>query len=250
MIASLMMYARPELEGAHNRYWALIRAALADRGIDSPAYLSNDAPEFEVWRAPDLVLSQTCGMPYRLFLHDQVSLIGTPDYNVEGCPAGYYNSVIVVRADDDRKDVRDFQNARFIYNQDTSQSGFGAPCALASSLGFWFRDRSQSGGHRASARAVAGGSADIAALDAVTWQLIRRYDAFAARLRVLSVTSPTPGLPYISAASAPVAEIRNAVSEAIAALTPQDRADLCLQSLVNIPKDAYLAVPNPPADAA
>ena len=77
MIASLMMYARPELEAPHARYWQAIRAALAARGIAAPAALSNDAPEFEVWEDPALVLSQTCGMPYRTRLHGRVTLVGT-----------------------------------------------------------------------------------------------------------------------------------------------------------------------------
>jgi hypothetical protein len=96
MIASLMMYARPELDPALGRYWQLIRRALAERGIDAPPALSNDAEEFAVWEAPDLVLSQTCGMPYRLRLHGSVSLIGTPDFGIEGCDPGYYRSAVVV----------------------------------------------------------------------------------------------------------------------------------------------------------
>jgi hypothetical protein len=48
MIASLMMYRRPELDAAHDRYWALIRSNLAEAGIDSPDTLSQDADEFFV----------------------------------------------------------------------------------------------------------------------------------------------------------------------------------------------------------
>ena len=179
MIASLMMYARPELEAAHRRYWALIRDALAARGIDAPETLSNDIEEFAVWEAPDLILSQTCGMPYRLSLHGKVQLVGTPDFGVEGCPPGYYRSAIVVRADDARLDLAAFRDARFAYNQTISQSGYAAPYAVAQRHGFWFANREQSGGHIKSAKAVAEGHADIAAIDAVTWRLIERYDDFA-----------------------------------------------------------------------
>ena len=247
MIASLMMYARPELEAAHKRYWTLIRTELDKRGIASPAALSNDTPEFEVWRAPDLVLSQTCGMPYRLFLKDDVALIGTPDFGVPGCPPGHYNSAIIVRADDTRSNLAAFQDARFIYNQDISQSGFAAIYAHVKPLGFWFANRSPSGGHRLSAQAVAEGRADIAAIDAVTWRLIERYDAFAQDLRVLEWTEPTPGLPYIAAEGVDTRAYFDAIKVAIAGLSDQDRDALGLRDLIAIPKEAYLNIPNPPS---
>ena len=129
MIASLMMYLRPETAEAHARYWALICEELAARGIAAPETLNNKAEESTVWNAPDLTLSQTCGMPYRLWLHDHVTLIGTPDFGVEGCPPGYYNSVFVVRANDPRETIADFRRARFAYNQSFSQSGYAAPYA-------------------------------------------------------------------------------------------------------------------------
>lgn len=250
MRASLMMYARPELDAAHTRYWALIRGALATRGIDAPATLSNDADEFEVWNDPGLVLSQTCGMPYRTWLHDKVTLIGTPDFGVPDCPPGYYNSAIVVRADDTRGALAEFADARFTYNQTFSQSGYAAPYAQTKPLGFWFDDRAQSHGHVNSARAVADGRADIAALDTVSWRLIARYEPFAARLRVLEFTVPTPGLPYIAAARADQVATFEAVNEAIARLDKVDRNALGINGLVAISKLDYLGVANPPDSAS
>lgn len=104
----------------------------------------------------------------------------------------------------------------------------------------------QSGGHVASARAVAEGRADWAALDAVTWRLIGQHDAaLAAQLQVVGRTAPTPGLPYVTAAGRDPAPIRAAITEAIAALRPEDRAALGLRGLVQIPAEAYLALPVP-----
>ena len=249
MIASLMMYARPELAGATARYWALIRRGLAARGIDSPETLAQEAEEFSVWRDPGLVLSQTCGMPYRLLLRDTVTLVGTPDFGVQGCPPGHYRSVFVVRADDPRGKVDDFRAARFAYNMPISQSGWAAPWAHLAARGWWFEDQVQSHAHRASARMVAEGEADIAALDAVTWRLIARHDEFATGLRVIEETAPTPGLPYIAGPKADADATFAAVAEAIAALTPDDRDVLGLRGIVRIPPEAYLAIPNPPPEA-
>lgn len=248
MIASLMMYARPELEAAHGRYWASIRTELTQRGIESPENLSNDTDAFVVWRDPDLVLSQTCGMPYRTHLHADVALIGTPDFGLEGCPAGYYRSPIVVRSNDTRTEMTEFAQARFAYNGTGSQSGFAAIYNMVKPMGFWFTDRVQSGGHLASAQMVAQGNADIAALDGVTWRLIQRYEPWASDLKVLGWTEPTPGLPYIAAKKADAQKTFDAVKAAIDGLSVDDRDTLGIQDLIPISHADYMAVPNPPAE--
>ncbi|MGJ8545699.1 MAG: phosphate/phosphite/phosphonate ABC transporter substrate-binding protein [Sulfitobacter sp.] len=249
MTASLMMYAHPALAGPNARYWAGIRAALAQRGIDSPERLANDAPEFAVWQDPDLVLSQTCGMPYRLWLHSKVQLVGTPDFGIKGLPPGFYASPIVVRADDPRTVLEDFRDGCFTFNQTYSQSGWAAIHTHLAPHGWWFENRSQSHGHFHSARAVAEGRADIAALDAVSWRIMREHESFSGKLRVLEWTSPTPGLPYITGPSQDVTLIRAAVSEAIDGLLPPDKTALRIKGLVQIPKQDYLAIPNPPRSA-
>ncbi len=249
MIANLMMYARPQLDEAHQRYWALIRASLCDAGINAPENLSQDAEEFAVWRHPELVLSQTCGMPYRTWLHDQVTLVGTPDYGLDGCPPGYYRSALVVRADDRRSDLAAFQDAVFAYNQTFSQSGYAAPYWHLEPHGFWFENRVQTHGHLKSAHAVSEGRADIAALDAVSWRLMSAHENFASELRVLDWTQPTPGLPLITAQGNDAAAIFEAVQSGIERLDPSDREAFGLRGLVRIPKESYLAVPNPPEHA-
>lgn len=246
MIASLMMYRRPQLDEAHEHYWQLIRQNLHLAGIDSPSHLSQDAEEFYVWKHPELVLSQTCGMPYRIWLHARVQLVGTPDFGVEGCPPGYYRSALVIRADDQRKRLDDFQNAVFAYNQTFSQSGYAAPYWHLKPYGFWFENRLHTQQHLLSALAVAEGRADIAALDAVSWRLMSEHDAFANSLRILEWTEPTPGLPLITAKGKTAETIYDAVKSAIEQLGESDRRLLGLRGIVRINKDQYTAIPNPP----
>lgn len=245
MIASLMMYQRPQLADAHDNYWTLIRKNLLAAGIDSPPSLSQQADEMSVWTDPELVLSQTCGLPYRTQLHHRVSLIGTPDFGIEGCAPGYYRSAIVVRRSDRRTRLSDFRDAVFAYNQTGSQSGYAAPCWHVGAHGFWFENRQATGGHLNSARAVAEGRADLAALDAVSWRLMQTYKPFCGELKVLDWTTPTPGLPYISAANANQPAMFQAVRQAIRDLTGEDRCALGLRDLVYIGKHSYLAVPTP-----
>lgn len=246
MIASLMMYARPELAQANQNFWVLIRDELSRVNIFSPENLSQTADEFLVWEHPELVLSQTCGMPYRLRLHQQVALVGTLDYGLADCPAGYYRSALIVPKNDPRDTIQAFRTATFAYNQTISQSGFAAPYFHVTPHGFWFKNTLQTGQHHLSALAVAQGDADIASIDAVTWRLLQKYEPFAENLRVLEWTTPTPGLPLITAKSQNAKSIFDAVTVAIKNLSKTDRDLLGICGIQQIPKADYLAIPNPP----
>lgn len=247
MIASLGMYDRAETAAANDRLWAGIRDGLRARGIAAPEALTRgDGAYWPAWQAPDLVLSQTCGFPYRARLHGQVTLIGTPDYSLPDCPPGHYRSVFVVRADDPRG-LADFDGLPMAYNEALSQSGWAAPQNHAAAIGLRLRAGLCTGGHRLSALAVAEGRADLAALDAVTWEMLRRWEPAATRLRVVEATAPTPGLPYIAAPGADAGAAFAAVAGAIAGLSAEDRDTLLLRGLVRIAPEAYLAVPTPAA---
>jgi ABC-type phosphate/phosphonate transport system substrate-binding protein len=245
MIANLMMYQRPQLVEAHEQFWTLIRKNLSSAGMDSPEKLSQNAEEFFTWKHPALVISQTCGMPYRTWLHDKVELVGTPDYGLDGCPDGYYRSAIIVRADDLRTDISAFRDGVFAYNQTFSQSGFAAPYWHLNPKGFWFQNRHHTEQHLESARAVSTGRADIASIDAVTWRNIEKYEPFAAELRVLEWTSPTPGLPLITAMGNDADLILNALRCAFDDLDEHFVSQLGIKSIVKIPKEAYLKIRNP-----
>jgi ABC-type phosphate/phosphonate transport system substrate-binding protein len=250
MIASLGMYDFGAATAANDRLWALIRDGLRSAGHPAPdALIRGEAAFWPAWESPDLVLSQTCGYPFRAKLHDKVTYIGTPDYGVEGAPPGFYRSVFVARKADSRRTLVDFGGARFAYNEALSQSGWAAPQTHAASLGLHLPPYVQTGGHRSSARAVAEGRADIAALDAVTWSLMQDQDTVVAALRVVGLTSPTPALPYIAATGADADMTFSVIETAIDALSQKDREALRLKGLVRIPLNAYLAVPNPPAPA-
>ncbi|MDT8856615.1 PhnD/SsuA/transferrin family substrate-binding protein [Paracoccaceae bacterium Fryx2] len=252
MIASLPMYDFGTTVAANDRLWAAIRDGLRAAGNAAPEALSRGADDlFAHWLAPDLVLSQTCGLPYRARLHGHVTLIGTPDFAVEGCPPGHYRSLFIARAADPRAALADFDGAAFAYNDAGSQSGWAAPQAHAAGLGLHLRPALRTGGHRLSAQAVAAGKADLAAIDAVTWRLLTRDDpALCAALRVVGMTAPSPGLPYVSARGADTALIFDIIATAIAGLAPGDRETLGLRGLVAIPAAEYLSVPTPPAPEA
>lgn len=248
MIASLPMYDLPDCRAANDRYWVLIRDGLRERGIATPDTLMRGIPDLLAhWQQRNLVMSQTCGFPFRAVLHGKVALIGTPDFGLEGCPPGYYQSIFMVRKDDDREGLTAFKEARFAYNDALSQSGWAAPQHHAAGLGFQFTSTLHSGAHAASAHAVLEGKADIAAVDAMTWRLLQRNDASMAGLREIARTEPTPGLPYIAALGANHKGLFEAIAAAISALSPADRDTLGLRRILYIPAVAYQAIPTPAA---
>lgn len=250
MIASLGMYDRAETAAANDRYWALICQELRARGTSAPEALTRgDGAYWPAWQAEDLVLSQTCGLPYRARLHQDVTLIGTPDFGVEGCAPGFYHSVFVARKSDTRDDLAAFSGADFAYNDALSQSGWAAPKLWADSSGFQLRPCLETGSHLLSAKAVLDETADFAAVDAVSWSMMLDHDAWSGDLKVIGRTPTSPGLPYIAARGADADTTFAAVAAAIAALAPSDRATLRLRGLQKISPERYLAVPIPEAPA-
>ncbi len=167
-------------------------------------------------------------------LQNNVSLIGTPDYGLIKHKPGWYNSVIVVQQDDPRTDLREFSTATFAFNSTDSQSGCHAMMfAIHESLGNrrLFTQCVRTGSHANSVEAIASGECDIAAIDAMSWRLLKRYEPKTKMLRQLTSTSPTPGLPYITAATNKISELTNATESAIAALANTDKLTLELQGL-------------------
>lgn len=242
MIATLPMYDRPETRDAQDRFWDLIRRHLEE----APEALLRD--DFH-WLAPELVLSQTCSLPYRTALQNGVTIVATPVHDLP-CPAGTYFSAVVVRKDEKRRELSDFKDAALAINSPVSQSGWAAIDTLAEEAGFRFSSVFESGSHQESARRVAAGDADICAIDAVSWEMIRKWDDAAEDLKVLTTSPPTPSLPYITAVERDPAPIQEALISAVHELSSEDQNTLCLIDMTYVPPDHYLALPIPPAPIA
>ena len=79
------------------------RALLADvlHAVEPSARIVEPGDDLHaLWRAPDLLLAQTCGYPLTHGLTDAgVQLVATPRFDVEGYEDARYSSAIVVRAD-------------------------------------------------------------------------------------------------------------------------------------------------------
>lgn len=229
---ALPMYDWPEIRTETDQFYALLRESLADRGFAPPHDLNRELDPMTVWQSPNLLLAQTCGLPLVTRLRDRVSVVGTPAYDID-CSSGRYFSVLVAHRDSPFERLADLAGTRFALNEFGSQSGYAAPLfhlgreapEVPKSLTY-----QPVGSHRAALRAVSEGVADFAAIDAVSWAHARRHEPSSERLRVLSRTPPTPGLPFITTRR-PAREVHRlhlAVVDAMAALNEPVRDALLL----------------------
>lgn len=241
MIASLAMYDHPGLHAANDRLWAAIRAALGAGPERLTRGRELDGALMDHWLSPDLLLGQTCGLPYRARLAGRVTRIGTPDYGLPGCPPGYYRSLIMVR-----KGARLGEARRFAFNDGLSHSGWAGPVTWLRARGLRPGRFLETGAHVASAHAVATGAADICGVDARTWEMIADPEGLRDALEIVGRTAPAPGLPLITAKGRDPAPLRRAVRTAIAGLSAADRGLLGLRGLAEVPDAEYLAQPSPP----
>lgn len=241
-LATLPMYDWPELTRDTDALWQSLRASLQDNGFPAPAALTRDIAPETLWHDGNLLLGQTCGLPFACDLSDTTALVGTPAYDIE-CGAGSYYSAIVVRTDSAFQSIGDLAGTRLAYNSRRSQSGY---FALSYALSHHWPDRTPfrsslcTGSHRESIRAVATAEADVAAIDGVSWEIARRCEPTSRRLRVLTQTSPTPGLPFISAPRwrRHADRLHMAVIEAMASLDNGARQNLLLTGFAHTqPRD-------------
>ena len=175
------------------------------------------------WLSPALLLSQTCGLPFRAKLHSLVQLVATPDNRIPNCAPGHYHSVILAR----KGSAPDLAANNFIlaYNNPLSQTG----------------------GHAASAEALIDGKADIAAIDTLTWKFLLRGSDRMSQLTILTTTPETPTLPYFTGLTQDIGSLRKNLNQAILSLDQKDHKNLQIFGLVDIKADKYLQLPLPPA---
>lgn len=251
LIAGLPMYDFPELAADTDALWSKIAGELTAAGIaDVPHGLSRDIPHLELWRHPDLLLAQACEYPLATELGSAVRLVATPRYRAPGCVNALYRSAIVVRATDGTADLSGFRGRRCVINEPSSNSGMNllraAIAPLAAGRPF-FGSVSVSGSHRRSLAMVAGGQADIAAIDCVTLAHLRKFvPADVASIRILGWTDASPSLPFITARTtdeATLDAIRSALRAAIsdAELAPI-RENLFLEGFDFAPDEYFTTV--------
>jgi ABC-type phosphate/phosphonate transport system substrate-binding protein len=260
-IADLPWYDLDEIVAATDAWWGGIARHLRALGIDRvPEQLSRDGSHLDRWRDPELLLSQACGYDVLYDSRDDIVPIATPCYAAAGCEGPRYRSVVIVRAEDRRRDVDQLRGTRVAINEASSHSGTNALRPLVAPHardGVFFAAVLETGAHTDSILAVRDGRADVACVDAVVLALLRHSRPGALRgLRPLASTAPALAPPYVTSARSPL-PVRAALQAALrAALHDPElaacRATLLLRDLEFLPPASYeeLAAFEAPALAA
>lgn len=227
MIACLPMYDWPERRAETDALWTRLRDALRHHGFHAPDALTRTDDLEGAWLGPDLLLGETCSYPLETVLRGRVRYVATPVHDAPGCGAGTYRSVVIAPgAGDDMPppagrgpalpsrpagplaaNAPDSMSGYVALERDLAMEGLAVPGDV-----LW------TGSHRASIRAVAGGKADCAAIDCVTWQIAKDHEPAAHDVHVIGWTSERPGLPLITnhaLSDADLARLRRAVALAM-----------------------------------
>lgn len=258
-IAALPMY---NVTPQHDALWrALLRdtlAAFAHAGggpseVDLPAAIPDDL--LTLWRRPDLLISQTCGFPYRILgVANAVHLLATPAFDAEGCEnceSAFYRSAIVVSArawDAGATSLEACRGLRAACNGADSHSGMNALRYAIAPLardGRFFSSVAWVGSHLNALRALGAGEAKVAAIDCVTLAYVR--DALPELLRdirTIGMSAAAPGLPFIASRTLPdqqAALLRDALDTACAA-DPLRAQTLRLRGFVRLAEADYARI--------
>lgn len=208
-LACLPMYDWPEERSRVDALWSEIRARSVGNLPTSLVRPADEDALMALWRDPALVLGQTCWGPLSLGLLPGLQILAQPDYSdVEGGQGPYYRSAVIGRTGAARPvpqgmaaDLPEglLSGRVLAMNARHSLSGWLALAGdLGADPGTLAAQVIETGGHRASIRAVAEGRADLAAVDCRSWALARRHEPCATGLVVLGWTALRLGLPYVT----------------------------------------------------
>ena len=229
------MYDFPELDAAHDALWSALLEHLIEAGVtEAPRQLTRGMDHVQVWTHPRLLLGQGCEYPLAKSFKSRIRLVATPRYVVPGCVGASYRSAILVREDDPAQTMAHLRDRCCAINELASNSGMNllrasiAPFAGGTQF---FESIVLSGSHRNSAKMVAAGDADVAAVDCVTFAHLQRlYPCSVRQLRVLGWTPATPSLPFITAAATSQKTLK-ALRSALAAVVEDRKLDAVRQLL-------------------
>lgn len=223
-MAALPMYDLPELRDAHDRFWAALAGRLQESGIPGvPQHLTRGLSHREIWSQPRLLFGQACEYPVSKSFRGQLRILATPLYRAYGCNGNTYRSAILVREREPANSLKELRGRHCVVNELDSNSGMNLLRAALAPLaggGRFFRSVSFSGSHRKSIELIEAGEADVAAIDCVTLEHLRRIrPQLISKVRVLDWTPPSPCLPFVvsrQTSETTVAAVRRAL-EAVCA---------------------------------
>lgn len=203
LIASLPMYDLPEIRHATDALWGRMAHHFEHNGIKSiPQKLVHNRHLHDLWSDENLFISQCCGYDILHRYREHLQVLGKPWFNAPGCGNGHYASIVVVGESSPHQDVVDMTGTVVVINDPESQSGMNALFALVAPYSRnhkFFSKVIISGSHTESLATVRRGEADVAAVDCLTYELLRLHRPMAIEgTRPLGFTRAAPTPPYVT----------------------------------------------------
>ena len=212
MLINARMYSvTPECKAA----WRVVLDWVLNRASVSARHEDHDPPKLlsDLWRRDDLACVMMCGLPFSLREPQPVILAApVPSLARYGGKSMYWSD-IAVRADSDFRTLEDTLGSRAGYTLKDSQSGYFAfrshllqkypsrEVPYAEIIGNLINPRGV-------IKALAEGRIDVGPLDSYVHDLLKHGDpAFAAQVRVIDTTEPTPMPPLVATAALPAAVV-------------------------------------------
>ena len=215
---------------------------LEKAGINSPSALARVEHPSRLWLQPELLVGQTCGWPYANRLRGKVVPFARFVYDLPRGDAGHYYSVYIGRSQDDAKYLESREALlgvnQIAINGDDSQSGFHV---FREILGNYPENlipadkRHITGAHRNSVKAIANGTAEIAAIDAIAFELAKRHDPeTVSKIQVIGYSNPLPGLPLITSLenAEHIPALYDSFKAAIDGLSSQTKDELLIKDII------------------
>jgi ABC-type phosphate/phosphonate transport system substrate-binding protein len=202
-VAALPMYDLPQLKAATDAFWRAISERLKDAGLIVPASLERTSDYQAIWRNPELLLGQACGYPLVKQFRNALQIVATPIYRSPGCAGFEHCSFFIVNAKAEYRTLADLRGSVCALNGFDSNTGMNllrAAIAPFAAGDRFFRSVVVTGAHYKSLEAVAGGHADVAAIDCVSFAHFLRFEPdVTARVRKIGQSSRTPAPPFVTA---------------------------------------------------
>lgn len=203
--------------------------------------------DFDSLRHPQMLLGHTCGYPLMRYLQHDCDPICVPVFDVDGCDGKYYSSHFIVHSDSDIDHLAQCRNHTAAINGPDSNSGMNVLRHALSRLDVqapFFSQVIVSGTHLNSVKAVADKTATLAAIDSVSFALIRdEWPQLAAQVRTVGYSAQTCGLPIVTPTARrdedDADSITHALNEALRGLSAECRNTLHLVEFETVTIEDY-----------
>eukprot|EP01040_Poterioochromonas_malhamensis_P007413 gene7413-7996_t len=168
------------------------------------------------WTSPRLGIGHCCGANLALEYFDHLSVLGIPIFAVPGCEGRYYRSALLVsrkhtNVNNLHDAIQHFKSLRLAINSFGSNSGWFLPlttlakyCEEHDLPGLSLDTILQTGSHNANVLAILSDSADLTAIDCISFAAMQRYHPELVKdVKVIGWTERALTPPFVTAKSQP-----------------------------------------------